>query len=281
MRYWAKRCIAMVQRQVASNDYKGCFNEQFTNPMNALFHITQDLILSYEERWAEDNATIRIYHFTNYNQGPELDMYDLPSSVFRFLAYVRQHPRFRDWLTVVRRGYIRKIQNKTEDEYKNYRNEVYQRLLSHRPILGYFTDVPNKTAIGDWGLLTIYLKEVLQMNDRRIEAIKHLGDEIANIIQASASGKKRLGQLEKARTYALFRMVLLRLMRERVILKDETPLFTFDEYVEHLFPEGALGWKETQDLILFRVYEILHTWLIAEGIVTEETEEEIEDTLGH
>jgi CRISPR-associated protein Cst1 len=280
MRYWAKRCIAAVQRQIASSSYSGCFNEGFTNPMNALFHITQDLILSYEERWVEENATIRIYHFTNYNQGPELDMYDLPSPIFRFLAYVRQHPRYGDWLTVVQRGYLGKLEGKTEDEYKNYRNGVYQRLLSNQSILSYFVDISSKTAVGDWSLLAVYLKEVLQMNDARIAAIKRLGDEIANIIQASPNGRRRLGQLEMAKTYASFRMALLRLMRERIALKDETPLFTFDDYVENLFPDGALGWKETQDLLLFRLYEVLHPWLIAEGIVIEEIEE-IEEALEH
>lgn len=153
-------------------------------------------------------------------------------------------------------------------------------MLSNQSILSYFVDISSKTAVVDWSLLAVYLKEVLQMNDARIAAIKRLGDEIANIIQASPNGRRRLGQLEMAKTYASFRMALLRLMRERIALKDETPLFTFDDYVENLFPDGALGWKETQDLLLFKLYEVLHPWLIAEGIVIEEIEE-IEEALEH
>ncbi|RKY92020.1 type I-B CRISPR-associated protein Cas8b1/Cst1 [candidate division KSB1 bacterium] len=277
MRYWARRCATEVQRQISSRNYTGCFNEKFTNPTNALFHITQDLILSYyEEQWVEENASIRIYHFTNYGQGPDLDIYDLPSPVFRFLASVRLHPRFSDWLQVVRRGYRYNIQEKSEEEYKNYPNSVYERLLSGQSILAYFLDSLTKKAFGDWSLITIYLKEVLQMDDNRITTIKRVADEIAAIIQESPNGKRRLGQVERATNYASFRMVLLRLMHDTVGLKKEAPLFTFDEYVEHLFPDGALGWKETQDLILFRLYEQLHSWLIAEGVVLEEEEPEEE-----
>jgi CRISPR-associated protein Cst1 len=105
LRVWAKRAVTAVQQQIALGEYTGCFNEGYTNARNALFHITQDLILSYDERWAEENATIRLYHFTNYIQGPELEIYDLPTPVFRFLAQVRLHERYADWRRLVRRGY--------------------------------------------------------------------------------------------------------------------------------------------------------------------------------
>ncbi len=46
---------------------------------------------------------------------------------------------------------------------------------------------------------------------------------------------------------------------------SEDPLFTFDDYVNYLFPEGNLTWRETQDLILFRMYEKLQPWIIQQG----------------
>jgi len=156
MRYWAKRCVAVVQKQVASRNYTGCFNEKFTNPMNALFHIIQDLILSYEERWVEENATIRIYHFTNYLQSPELDMYNLPAPVFRFLVSMRHERYFGDWMSVVRRGYYFtkggkeisiSVGGKSEGDYKNSKNKVYQNLLSGQSILGFFFNVRKKLGI--------------------------------------------------------------------------------------------------------------------------------------
>ncbi|MCC7203098.1 MAG: type I-B CRISPR-associated protein Cas8b1/Cst1 [Nitrospirae bacterium] len=275
MRFWAKRCIADVQKQIATRNYSGCFNEQYSNATNALFHIIQDLILSYDERWIDENASIRLYHFTNYNQGADLDIYDLPAQVFRFLAYIRPHPRYRDWQKVVRKGYNKDLTGKKEDEYRNYKNSVYLSLLEGRSIVKYFLNNKAKEAIGDWNLLKYYLKEVRRMDEKRIEAIRKLGDEIAEIVKTSSNGKKRLGQLERAESYASLRNVLLRLMRDRVALKGDVPLFTYEDYVESFFPEGVMNWRETQDLLLFRLYEVLHQWLISEGVV--EIEEESEE----
>jgi CRISPR-associated protein Cst1 len=66
LRVWAKRAVTVIQRQIAMGDYTGWFNEGYSNARNALFPIIQDLILGYKERWAEESATIRLYHFTNY-----------------------------------------------------------------------------------------------------------------------------------------------------------------------------------------------------------------------
>ena len=46
LRVWAKRTVIAIQRQIAMGEFTGCFNEGYTNARNALFHITQDLILS-------------------------------------------------------------------------------------------------------------------------------------------------------------------------------------------------------------------------------------------
>jgi len=274
LRYWSKQATKNVSRQISSRNYTGCFDDGYKNAMNALFHITQDLILQYDEKWAAENATIRIYHFSNYLQGPDLSVYDLPATVFRFLAYIKRHPRYSDWIKVVRRGYYYNINNKDPEEYKNYPNIVYQRLINEESIIKYFTDGRKKEAFGNWNLLSHYLKEVLQMDKSRIDTIRKFADEIVDVIKESPNGAKRLSGLERADNYTWYRNVLRKIIKDRIALGKDQPLFTFEEYVEQLFPDGALGWKETQDLILFRIYEKLHNWLLKQGIVKEETEEE-------
>jgi CRISPR-associated protein Cst1 len=276
MKYWTCTCLEKLNRQIAINDFTGCFNENYTNATNALFHIAQDLILQYEEQWKDENASIRIYHFTNFGQGPGLDIYDLPAPIFRFLASIRLHPKYTDWKQIIRKGFGKQAIEKNEEEIKNYRNDVYNRLLYGQSIIKYFIEFNDRKVIGDWSLLEIYLKEVLSMDENRIQIVKRVADEIVEMIKTSSNGKKRLVQLEIAKNYNSCRMVLLRLIQDRVAAKMENPLFTYDEYVEHLFPDGALGWNETRDLLLFRIYEKLHDWLIAEGIVPEESDEEIE-----
>ena len=53
----------------------------------------------------------------------------------------------------------------------------------------------------------------------------------------------------------------------------EAPLFTTDEFLNDLFPEGALTWKETRDILLFRIYEKLSDYLHEKKEIIEETEE--------
>jgi CRISPR-associated protein Cst1 len=276
--YWAKKSIEQIRRQILQKRYTGCFDEEFKNPTNALFHIIQDLILQHDEQWTEEQVTIRIYHFTNYNQGADLAIYDLPARVFRFLAMARKHAAFSDWLQVVRKGYRYSIEDKKERDYKNYSNEVYQKLLSNESIVRYFLEYANKRALGGWSLLSLYLKEIKSMDQKRIDAVRRVADDLAELIKSSANPKKELNRIESADSYGWFRNVLLRFMKKHVAAGDEKPLFTFEEYVEQLFPDGALGWKETQDLILFRIYERLHPWLLREGIVAKPEEEEDEQS---
>lgn len=281
MRYWAKKCIKNARQQLVVKQFDGCLNEGFINPVNALFKIATDLVQIREENWSEENASIRIYHFTNYNQGPDLDIYDLPAPVFNFIANARIAGGLKYWQQIVKKGYLRKTDTgDDEDAIKKYKNDVFIRLLNGQSILLYFYNTQSKKVTGNWQFLKIYLKEVLKMDEKRIQTIRKIGDEISELIKSSPNGKKRLSQLEMARNYHTCRMVLLRFVQDRVAQKAPDPLFTFDDYVESLFPEGANGWNETRDLILFRIYENLHQWLINEGIVPIEEDEE-EEELSH
>ena len=130
------------------------------------------------------------------------------------------------------------------------------------------------------------------MKPARIEKIKQVGDLIAKSIRKSGKrGQTRLRDLANATTYFECRGVLLRIITDRIEQKEADPLFSLDEYFEHLFISGddALSWsdelddgelddeqkeelrhsvndnvtfwRETRDLLLFRIYEKLHNWL--------------------
>jgi CRISPR-associated protein Cst1 len=66
--------------------------------------------------------------------------------------------------------------------------------------------------------------------------------------------------------------------KDRIKRGPQDSLFTLEEFMEDLFPEGNLGWRETQDLLLFRIYENLHNWLVGQDalksqlIISEEEE---------
>jgi len=269
MRSWAKDPIKDVFKQKNLNDYSGCYTKNFTNPQNALFHIAKTLIQDKED-WKNEPVAIRIYHFTNYNQGPELNYYDLPARVFHFLNEVHHSEESKDWNNIVRKEYfIRKSKNKEdsttdtipEEEYQNNNNAIYDGLLHNKWIIKYFYNFSKRKTYAKWALVQLYLKEVRQMDKQRIETLKRVADEIAEFIK-NKDNLSRLEKLESSERYNEFCNQLRFIVKERIQQQADKPLFSLDEYVEDLFPDGAMSWKETQDIILFRIYEVLHEWII-------------------
>ncbi len=283
-RAWAQRCVEEIRRKVLQNDITGCYNPGYTNARNGLFAMAQELMTRYEERWEAENAVMQVYHFTNYNPNPELDIYLLPADVFRFLAYANQQQFRSAWREIVRSAYLRvnweKV--KSEEDYRNRTNLVYECLLDGRSILSFFLNRSERKVRGNWTLITLYMKEVRHMDKTRLDTIKRVGDAIAETTRRNNSAR-RLTQLEGARTYRDCRNVLRFIIRDRIAQKQPEPLFSLDEYTEHLFPESGAEfaeWTETRDLLVFRIYEVLHQWLQERGeaeLLTTETDEETEE----
>jgi CRISPR-associated protein Cst1 len=267
MHAWSKHAILNVKGQLSHGNYTGCLNEGYKNQKNAIFRILET-IHKIEERkisLVNYNPSVNFYYFTNYIQNPDLEIYHIPSSIFRFI-YIAVDISKRDWMEIVRRGYVNVDMEKVkeENEYKNKPNLVYNNLLDNKSIIGFFIDRKKKRALGGWNLLECYLKEVRKMDEKRILAIKNVGDELADYIKA-ADDMKTLGKLETANNYRNYRNLLRIIIKKRISNGMEDPIFTFDDYVNYLFPEGNLTWRETQDLILFRIYEKLQPWIIEQG----------------
>lgn len=274
---YANKCKAFIDMQKATKKYTGCNDEGYTNPINALFHLATDIILTYDRRdWQKENTNIRLYYFTNFNQPPidNLSIYDMPDKIFKFLAYALQHEEKDNWKKIIKRGYIssKKVDLEDEGKYKNLRNDVYERLLRGQSILGYFIDTSERKTLVNWSFLEYYMKGVRGLEEKRLETIKRVSDDIAQLIKMKGN-VRRLTQLETSKTYGDFRNVLRLIIKDRISAGLEKPLFTIDEYEKYLFPEGNLSWKETQDLIIFRLYEQLHNWLV------DNSNEEIKESL--
>ncbi len=271
LRSWARICITDIRNQQLQQDITGCFNPGYKNPRNGIFYMTRQM-LQYQEMRTDEDISMQIYCWTNYNQGPELEMFYMPAAVFKFLRHAYQSPFDKAWQDIVQTGYGRINWDKveTEDDYKNRINRVYENLLQDISILVYFIDRRHRKTRANWELLALYLKEVRTMEQTRLEKIKQVGDLIAECIQESGS-VRRLTRLEGANSYEACRTVLLYIIRDRIRQGKQNPLFSLDDYVEYLFPESqdftATPFKETRDLLLFRVYERLHNWLQDQGYV--------------
>lgn len=276
MKYWAKKARKNIDKQILTGEYAGCFNEGFTNPTNAVFRIIQSIVFSYEERWVDENPSLNFYYFTNFNQGPDLEIFKVPSSVFRFLAFIPPD-EYPNWNMIIKKAYkyVKWDKVKEFEEYKNNPNEVYNRLMKNRTILRFFYDFKSKKSLCSWNLVKYYMKEVRNMDEKRLNAIKNLGDNLSKYIK-DYDKKKVLSDLENAKNYNTFRNILRKIIKNKMANNEEELLFTFDDYVNYLFPDGNLSWRETQDLLLFRIYENLHSWLIEMNYV-EEVNDDMEE----
>jgi len=270
MKYWAKLSIKNIREQKASHNYKGCMQDGYKNGENALFHIVEKIIRDNEEIFPDENPSITAYIFSNYGQNPPpMEIIHLPNAVFRFLVYIQRHQGASSWAKIVRKGYGG---FKKEDDYKWRNNTVYRNLLNGRSIIGFFIDSKNKTIIGNWEIFSYYLKEARGMDKKRVEVLKKVGDKIADYIKET-DNTKRLFAIETAKSYEGLRNVFLKITKDVIANGMEAPLFTTDEFINDLFPEGALTWKETRDILLFRIYERLSDYLQEKKEIIEETEE--------
>ncbi|RKU28124.1 type I-B CRISPR-associated protein Cas8b1/Cst1, partial [Candidatus Poribacteria bacterium] len=238
-------------------------------------YMTQEMV-QFEEMRTDENVSMQVYCFTNYNQGPELEIFHMPAPVFRFLRYASQGEFKTAWSEIVRSGY-RKVnwaKVKSEEDYKNRPNLVYENLLQGRSILRSFLNQRARKPRGNWELLFLYLNKVRTMKQARLDKLKQVGDFIAESIRESGRDR-RLTQLERAKSYRECRNVLRFVVRDRISQGAQQPLFSIDDYVEHLFPatDNVTFWSETRDLLLFRIYEQLHDWLQTQGFVAFDEDE--------
>ena len=279
LKSWAKVCIGEVRKQQLQQNITGCFNPGYANPRNGMFYMAREMT-QYQEMRPDENIPMQVYCFRNYNDKPELEVFYMPAPVFKFLRIVYMSKFNTAWQEIVRAGYgkINRDKVESEEDYKNRINRVYENLLQGRSIVASFLDRRARKSRGNWELLSLYLKEVREMNELRLNAIKKVGDYIADSIQKT-NKVSRLRNLERARNYPTCRNILRYVIRDRIREGENEPLFSLDEYVEHLFPESSDYpiWSETRDLLTFRIYEKLHDWLVKSGAVDDEDEDDDEN----
>lgn len=297
-RIWSTICINGIKRQHAQERFWRCYKpSNYTKPRNVLFEMISLMLSENEDFEIDENEVVsmQVYSFTNNNQNPDSEIFYVSSSVFKFLYYTQDNSYKEAWNEIVRKGYqkVNWSRVKSEEDYKNKVNLVFEYLLQDRSIRGFFLDRHDQKPRGNWELLALYLKEVRGMKTARIEKIKQVGDLIAESVRKSGKrGVRRLQDFANANTYAVCRSVLLRIFEDRIYEhKEPEPLFSFEDCVEYIFisaddalswsdevDDGELDdeqkeqlihsindnvrfWRETRDLLLFRIYEILHPWL--------------------
>ena len=278
LKSWARPSLKLIEQELLMGNLQGPLTAKSNSPMNALFEFSSEILTELEERSDLEEisgAGVDLLQFTNFQQGANLRIYGLPSRIFRFLYNIRYDTSNQnDWRNIVNRNYKRK-KNSVEIDY-NELNGVYDSLLNGKPLTPFFLDRKNKVNICSWKFVKFYLEEIRKMEKERIEKIRQVADNIGSYLLEQGS-VKLLYRFENCKSYAEFRNQLRKIQKDWALnIRDGVP-FTFDDYVNYLFPESAIDWKDTRDLMLFRIYEKMGTSSIKEQLIEMEKTDEMKE----
>ncbi len=239
--------------------------ENFERPENYLFRRIKEITRKVGTQKYWERASINLYYFICNNQTQVLDIIHVPTSAMVFAAYAELVDS-SGWNKILMAGWRNK-DAKFEELEKNYRNEVYLRLLSEESILEYFYDRQNRSVNAKWDLLAFYCVEVLGMDEKSLEFIKNIGDRIVETLHKLPENKlrDRVRELERAERRYQFEMFFIRLEKDRLELGLKEPLLSYEEFASILTAYGEdmnVSWRTAKNLLLFRIYEKLHEKLM-------------------
>ncbi|MFD2569987.1 type I-B CRISPR-associated protein Cas8b1/Cst1 [Spirosoma soli] len=276
----------------------GLLSSEFTNPANALFGFAEqciskmpDALAFNEESGIEGKDTdLNLLHFTNFGAGPTIDLYALPTNIFRFYASCLTIHNREDWQRFVR-SYYSSSKFKTakyrpnadawiddkgnaveQDTYKNWRNRIYQKLLEGKPLHDEFIRwLWKRKQPLRFAIIEKYQLLIRNMEKRTLEKIKQLADFIT-VSRSEDDILKDVTKLNGCKNPNDVRQLLLRLVKRNYDANAKEPILTVEDYAYYLFPDG-IGWKEIRDVLLIAVYQKMHELNLL-GLDTGETDDE-------
>lgn len=234
----------------------------------------------------ETAPSITVYHLSNSGQGPQVDIFFLPSSVVRFVLRANAAKYSAIWKEVVRRAWefpskSEKSKARVDEKKETARNYLYEDLFALPDRSGSFVRTyflrkatryarapgdPRSTyrgwqdyISGLWDLTGLFLQEVITMESDRIEAIRKLGDILADEI-ATENDRRLWWAVYSAEAYRQARRTLIQASQRR-LKRGLPPVVSLDGFLE-VFEEGEelprVDWRLAWDLVLIRVIEKLY-----------------------
>lgn len=241
-------------------------------------------------------TSVTAYHFTSSSQNARIDIYPLPSNALNFVtsakrlypdawsrisqnAKERHSPKDevilkkssgKQQLTIQRRNFF------YEDIFRlpQTSKQFLRRYFLRQPIYGLKSKEKKLDPRSEysflkepkcihWGLTSLFLERMMNMDLERIEDIKNLADRLADYIGQSHQQNKLFKGLFLSRSAYDFRAHLLRMANSaKTENNDSEPLLPYDQFVNMMFSiEGDFAkqdWGIGRDLLLVRMIEQLH-----------------------
>lgn len=248
--------------------------------------IAHDLMEIYRTRAgmgfsSRADISLAVYWLSNSGQGASLDIFYIPSQVTRFLRNACEAKYGTKWARIVNSGWREPSKKKTKpsgifggpgrsrndvlgDLFAIYENGFIdygacKRFLRHHLLNVDYLQEPENIPKADWDLTELFLKEVMGVDQQRIEAIKGFADRLASHISQS-NDRGLFRNLVYAQRSWEVRNALTKAQRNQA--KDHGDLlFGLDEYVRVFEADDAIGrmeWSLIRDLISIRLVEELY-----------------------
>ncbi len=245
-----------------------------------------------DQRADEQACSITAYHLTNSGQGVDLDIYYLPLQITGFLHEMQQAKYRQDWSVIVRRAWQmapppKKGAKGEAKEFRPHRNYLYEDLFNlpgnaHAFLRTYFLraawrfaradqgdprggySLQTEVALVSWKITARFLKRIMNMEKERIDAIRTMGDQLAEYV-SDENDRRFFRDFFAERRYDYFRTALIR-ANIAYVKRGNPPIITLDPYIE-VFEEGDAvarpDWQLARDLVLIRMIERLYQqgWL--------------------
>jgi CRISPR-associated protein Cst1 len=267
--YWSEENLENFNANITKNLEDVLVDSKINIFENFIYSVIQNL---QEEELFGD---ITFYLISNVDKGSEVTLLHINKNQIKFLHQVA--PKFLkdslptkqkdEWNYLVfkyaskdRKEGSKRIKFEKEVlEEKNYGSVIrYYNPLINNFIQGKSIISILKKEKSSWRLTTIYLKEIKQMREERLNAIKNVADKLLLLKKEDEKDfiKKVVFPIERTKTQSEFRTKLREYMRKLLVLPDKPKLLTADEMVFQILPSGE-SWSETKDILLIALYEHL------------------------
>lgn len=290
-----KNCEAnLANLATASSD--GVLKSEYGIPANALFQFVDDLFSSKIKEATDENKdlSLSLYHFTNFGASAEIAIYKLPSMIFRFYSTCQMPQLKEDWQPFLLSHYKNskykgakynvstlnyEMSKKEEieqigfDNYKLWRNNVLENMLNGKSLLRLFVNW-GVTHKFNFTIIEIYQKNVQNMKQETLNKIKELALFLTDTDEDAI--KKSIKALDGYKNaYELRRFFLKNVVVKNYRDGAKESIITMEELVYYLFPDD-ISWRDIRDILLFAIYQELHTKNI--HVEADLSSSEIEDT---
>jgi len=289
-----KRNLADVGRNIS----EGILKSEYKSPGTALFRFIDQIIQEKEEIVRDKTSSLTLYQFTNFGATPEIKIYNLPDSLFRFYQMTQRIKYREDWNKFTAQYYYnseykgakwnntsgniewnskKESLNFTEKDYQSWNNRIYNKLLNDQSILFEIRKWSSKEKF-DFEIVEIYQIGLRNMKSETINKINQMTDLIFKMNDDDGI-RKAVKTLSGARSnYDLRRFIIKDVVSKNYKQNpDGEPALTVEEYANYLFSDSNSS-LETRDVLLIAIYQKLHERnMKIDDLIIDEIEEDESD----